>query len=205
MTSAPALLDTFMPHPDVRERFHTIVAAPASVVFDVACQFDMQTLPLARAIFRMREVLMRAPAREPRRAQGILAETLGLGWGTLHHDANLVIVGARCQPWLGAVVFTAIPPGDFAAWAGPEHVKIAWTLEADAIGASRTRFSHETRVVATDETARRRFRRYWRWARFGIVGIRYLLVPAVRREAERRWATERLPGAGAGGGVSPRG
>jgi hypothetical protein len=37
------------------------------------------------------------------------------------------------------------------------------------------------------------------------VGIRYLLLPAVRREAERRWATERLPGADAGGGASPRG
>jgi hypothetical protein len=41
--------------------------------------------------------------------------------------------------------------------------------------------------VATDAPARARFRRYWRWARFGIVAIRLLLLPAVRREAERRW------------------
>ena len=36
-----------------------------------------------------------------------------------------------------------------------------------------------------------RFHRYWRWARFGIVAIRYLLLPAVRRTAEARWAAER--------------
>ena len=57
-----------------------------------------------------------------------------------------------------------------------------------------TRFAQETRAVATDEQARRMFRRYWRWARFGIVAIRRLILPAVRRAAERRWALEAAPG-----------
>jgi hypothetical protein len=46
--------------------------------------------------------------------------------------------------------------------------------------------------VATDAPARARFRRYWRWARFGIVSIRLLLLPAVRRAAERQWREARL-------------
>jgi hypothetical protein len=66
-------------------------------------------------------------------------------------------------------------------------VKIAWTLEAESLGSAVTRFAHETRAMATDAGARIRFRRYWRWARFGIVGIRLLLMPAIRRAAERRW------------------
>ena len=45
----------------------------------------------------------------------------------------------------------------------------------------------ETRAVATDAEARARFRRYWRWARFGIVAIRWFMLPAIRREAERAW------------------
>jgi hypothetical protein len=85
------------------------------------------------------------------------------------------------------VTFHAIPPARFASYDEPEQVKIAWTLEADPIGPALTRFSSETRAVATDAVARARFRRYWRWARFGIVAIRLLLLPAVRREAERRW------------------
>jgi hypothetical protein len=45
--------------------------------------------------------------------------------------------------------------------------------------------------VATDEPARTRFRRYWRWARFGIVAIRLLLLPAVRDAAVRTWRERR--------------
>ena len=44
----------------------------------------------------------------------------------------------------------------------------------------------ETRAVATDEASRGKFRRYWRFAGPGILLIRKLLLPAVRREAERR-------------------
>ena len=33
--------------------------------------------------------------------------------------------------------------------------------------------------------------RYWRWARFGIIAIRLLLLPAIRRAAEREWAARK--------------
>jgi hypothetical protein len=52
------------------------------------------------------------------------------------------------------VGFVAIPAERFAAYAEPDQVKIAWTLEAEALGPARTRFAHETRVVATDAGAR---------------------------------------------------
>jgi hypothetical protein len=64
----------------------------------------------------------------------------------------------------------------------------AGALETEEISREITRFAQETRAVATDEHARRKFLGYWRWARFGIVAIRLLMLPAVRREAERRWA-----------------
>jgi hypothetical protein len=66
-------------------------------------------------------------------------------------------------------------------------VKIVWSLEAEALEPELTRLSTETRVAATDERARVKFARYWRLARIGIVAIRRLLLPAVRREAERLW------------------
>jgi hypothetical protein len=85
------------------------------------------------------------------------------------------------------VVFSAIPPEQFATYAGPDQVKIAWTLEAEALGPALTRFATETRVVATDAQARAKFRRYWRRFRIGIVMIRRLLLPAIRRRAEQQW------------------
>ncbi len=181
-------LDQYLPQPDIRERFSVGVKAPADLVFEVAITMDLQSIPLVRGIFRLREFLMRAkPA--PRRPQGILAELVSIGWGILEEQpGRLVVGGAVCQPWKADVVFRPAEPTAFASFAEPEQVKIAWTFEAEPLGPALTRFSSETRAVATDEGARRKFRRYWRWARFGIITIRLLLLPAVRREAERRGA-----------------
>ena len=188
---APALLDRFVPRPDVRERFETTVRAPAALVMQVATGFDMRSLPAVNAIFRLREALLGAAADAPRRRQGIVEETTGLGWGVLdERPGRWIVCGARCQPWLADVRFSAIAAEEFAAWERPDEVKIAWTLEAEEVQPGLTRFAQETRAVATDAQARRKFRRYWRWARFGIVAIRLLLLPAVRRDAERRWASE---------------
>jgi hypothetical protein len=183
----PSPLDPYIPRPDVRERFHTIIRAPAALVMDTACTLDLQSLPLVRGIFWLRAVLMRAQHREPRAPQGLLAEMLSLGWSPLVREEGLIVCGAACQPWRADAEFTPIATAAFASYDVPNEVKIAWTLETEALGPTTTRFSHETRVVATDEEARIRFRQYWRWARFGIIAIRLLLMPAVRRTAERRW------------------
>jgi hypothetical protein len=65
--------------------------------------------------------------------------------------------------------------------------QIAWTIEVESLGPTSARLATETRAVATDEESRRRFRLYWRWARFGIVAIRWFMLPAIRRQAERDW------------------
>jgi hypothetical protein len=182
------LLDAFAPTPDVHGRHATLVRAPADLVLEVARDFDMQSIPLVRAIFWLRAKLMRAKAAAPARGAGIVASTQALGWGVLLDEpGRAYLSGSACQPWLADVVFSPIPPERFATYAEPDRVKIAWSLEVEAVEPALTRFSTETRVVATDEQARAKFRRYWRAFGIGIMMIRLLLVPAVRREAERRW------------------
>jgi hypothetical protein len=100
-------------------------------------------------------------------------------------------MGAVTRPWEANVRFTAVEPERFADFAAPGLVKIVWTLEAEPLGAALTRLRTETRVQPTDPEARRRFRRYWRWFGRGIVLIRWLLLPAIRREAERRFRSTR--------------
>jgi hypothetical protein len=195
MTTAPARLDRYIVHPDIRERFETTIRAPATLVMQVAGNFDMQSHPVVKAILRLRELLLGTSAGAPRAPQGILEETKSLGWGVLEEQAGrFVICGARCQPWLADVKFVALGVDQFAGYAGPDQVKIAWTLEADEVAPEVTRFAQETRAVATDDASRRKFARYWRWARFGIIAIRLFMMPAVRREAERRWALGRGKG-----------
>jgi hypothetical protein len=184
------LIERYLPHPEHGGRHETLIRAPADLVFELARNADMQAHPLARAIFWLREKLLRAtPA--PRAARGLVAETTGLGWGVLaHRPGRELVVGAVTQPWEANVVFRPIPPEEFVPFSEPGMVKIVWTLEAEPLGPALTRFRTETRVVATDETARRRFQRYWRFFGLGIVLIRILLLPRLRREAERRYRTD---------------
>jgi hypothetical protein len=83
------------------------------------------------------------------------------------------------------VTFHALAPDQFAAFSQPGFVKIAWTLRVHPVGAS-TWFCTETRALATDSTARQRFRRYLAFAWPGIAAIRWLLLRPLRRDAERR-------------------
>ncbi len=158
--------------------------APAALVYDAACTFDMQSIWSVRTIFQMRERIMgsRTGVRVPR---GMVEELLGLGWGCLvERPGELFVGGAVCQPWLADVKFRAVPTDQFSAFAEPDLVKIAWTLETRSLGKGLTELSSETRVAATDAAARKRFLAYWRWARVGIYSIRWLLLPAIRRKAE---------------------
>jgi hypothetical protein len=184
-------IDLFIPTPDIRERFDTTVRAPADLVSDIARRFDIQSILLVRLIFWARAKLLRA-RNEPRPRRGLVEDTLGMGWVLLADTPGRELVaGAATQPWVPDVAFTSIPPDRFLAYAEPDRVKIAWTLETEPIDATRTRLATETRVVATDQSARAKFRGYWRRFGAGIVLIRLLLLPAVRRQAERAYRAAR--------------
>lgn len=184
------LLDPFVPAPDVHGRHTTLVRAPADLVHEVARNFDMQSIPVVHTIFWLRTKLLRAKGPAPRAGAGLVAYTQSIGWGVLvDQPGRAYVSGAACQPWQADVVFSPIPAEDFAAYAEPDRVKIVWSLETEPIEPALTRLSTETRVVATDEHARAKFRRYWRVFGIGILMIRWFLLPAVRREAEREWRT----------------
>jgi hypothetical protein len=181
-------IDRFIARGDISERHETLVNAPAELVFDVAEHLDLMSLPIVAAIFRLREVFMRAAPAPADRPRGIVAETTSIGWGLLARTPGReIVMGAVAQPWIGNVVFRAVPPERFAGFSEPDLVKIVWTLEAEPLGPARARFRTRTRALATDESARRKFLAYWRKVGVGIVLIRVLALPAVRREAERRF------------------
>lgn len=178
-------LDEFIAKPDVSERFERHIAAESNVVMSTAYGFDMQSICLIRYIINARKFIL-GGTPEKRRSMGLVEETRALGWGTLTEiPGRLLICGASCQPWFGDVAFSPIPADKFVAFNEPDQVKIAWSLESIEIEKNKTLFIHEVRAIATDAEAKRKFMRYWRWARFGIVAIRLLLLPAIGRKAER--------------------
>ena len=169
--SAPAadevdpLLDMFMPKYDVAERHNVGVGAPADVTFGALMDMDLEQSLLIRAIFKGRELLLGAEPDTKDRPRGLVPITKELGWVVLAEmPGHEIVMGAVTRPWEPNVVFRSIPPEHFAAFDEPDYVKIVWTLRADAISSFSSVARSETRAVATDELARRKFR--WYWARF---------------------------------------
>ena len=190
-----------MPAYEVVERHHIRVAAPAEITFAAACETNLLSSPISRAIFRAREVILGSTPDPAERPTGVLALTESIGWGVLAETPGReVVMGAVTQPWLANVTFRPLPPDDFAAFDEPGYVKIVWTLRADPISTAESVFRTETRVIATDPWARRKFRRYWSLLSPGIIIIRAVMLQPVKREAERR---ARVPGTLSGAG--PRG
>ena len=181
------LLDRFLPAYEIVERHQIRVAAPAATTLDAARDADLQASPVVRRIIRAREIILGATPGDRRRPRGLLEEMQSLGWGVLADvPGREVVVGAVTRPWEANVTFHALPPDQFAAFKEPGYVKIVWTIRADPITASESVFRTETRAIATDPTARTKFRRYWSFLSPGIIVIRWAVLGPVKKEAERR-------------------
>jgi len=184
------LLDRFIPDYDVVERHHVPVEAPAAVTLAAAKETNFDS-PLVTASFRAREIALRARSPKQIDARGLVNVFTAIGWVVLDETPGREIVfGAVTQPWKPDVAFRSVAPEAFRTFSEPGYVKIAFTLRADPVNEHKSIFRTETRVVPTDEEARRTFR--WYWARFspGIIVIRYALLRGVKTAAERAHAKD---------------
>jgi hypothetical protein len=183
---ADPLLDRFLPSYDAVERHHVDVAAPAPITLAAAREQDLQRSAVIRAIFKARELAMRARPDDRPRPRGLVAELISLGWGVLAEVPDReIVLGAVTKPWEANVTFRAIPAPDFASFATPGFVKVVVSLRADPVG-DRSIFRTETRALATDGEARARFRRYWSFVSPGVGLIRRMSLLPIKRDAEHR-------------------
>jgi hypothetical protein len=188
---ADQLLERFMPCYDVVERHETRVDAPPVATLAAAKEMDFDRSRIVRAIFRGRELIFRTKSENPPPPKGLLATTLSLGWAVLAEIADQeIVVGAVTKPWEANPVFRPLPPDEFAAFSEPDYVKIAWTLRVDATDDGASIFRTETRAVATDESARKKFRLYWSFLSPGIILIRSAMLSSLRVAADRKWTLD---------------
>jgi hypothetical protein len=120
-----APLDRFMPVYDVVERHHIHIGAPADVTLAVAREMDLFDVPIVQAVFKGRELILRAaPDRRPR-SRALLEDLTSLGWVILAEThGEEIVVGAAAKPWEPNVTFHSVPAEAFAAFDEPGFVKI---------------------------------------------------------------------------------
>lgn len=184
-------LEAFIPVFDVVDRHHVRVAAPPKLTMAAATRLDLDSSGLIRGIFKARACLMGAAAAQSSGPRGLLAQAKSFGWGILAESENEFVLGAATKPWEPNPKFQAIPSDEFLSFNEPGFVKIVWTIRVDPDGDSRSVLRTETRAVATDAEARRKFRLYWSFLSPGIIVIRRVMLPAIRNEAQTRWTTVR--------------
>jgi hypothetical protein len=144
------LLDRFLPVWNVRETHGIRIDAPAERMLAAVREATPADAPLLRALFVLRG--LPAGAREP-----IWEQLAGrAGFAQLAEEAGVeVVAGAIGRPWS---LFEPLRRGlDFEAFDDPGYAKMALGFHAgDGV------LTTETRVLLTDDEARRRFARYWR-------------------------------------------
>jgi hypothetical protein len=108
-----------------------------------------------------------------------------LGWVSLGETPGVeLVLGQVSRPWKGVAVSTHFPTTteQFTSFDEPGFAKIVASIRVDPYGNDSSILTMETRVAITDDTSRRRFRRYWL-----VIGPFSSLI---RRMALRQLATE---------------
>ena len=183
-------MDELMPAWDQREVHEASIAAPPAEVDAALRGLAIADMPVVRMMFALRALpgrLGRGGLRLPSPARPFLDAAREMGFVVLADEPGReMVLGAVGRFWRvrGADFAPISGAEDFVAFTDPGWARSAmdFVLEPAAGG---TRVVTETRVQATDESARRAMRRYWRVIGPGSALIRRLMLAAVRRRAEK--------------------
>lgn len=172
-------LDQLLPGWHHRER-HTIgFRAPPGAGLRAMHELTWREVPVFRALSLVASLGRR---RVPGSRQ-VLEQLLAGGFRRLYEGDDELVVGAivRVTPPRGPVSFDRSGPGEFRAFEQPGHYKVAinFYVRPGVLGT-------ETRVLSTDESARRRFRRHWLLIRLPSAAVRRDWLRAIRRRAGAR-------------------
>jgi hypothetical protein len=173
-------IDDVVPAWDWRSAHETRVAAPPERAAAAVREVSGRDLPLTGALMRIRTLGRRSSSRERPAIEGMAR----LGLATLADDRDGIVVGGVLSPWrLRGGHRRVASAEEVRAFAEPGWVRVAAAFTVIAEGAG-CRVATETRIAATDDTARRRFGHYWRLiGPFSSITRREMLA-AIRRRAE---------------------
>jgi hypothetical protein len=179
-------LDEFLPTYDQQELHSTAVDAPPERVLAVARALSWRDVPLAQAMMALRSLptALKHRGKPMQKERSIIEEFEAEGFALLAERPDELVLGGVGSFWKPSGGVRRVRAEEFRSFHEPGVVKAAFNFlvwERDG----RTVLSTETRILATDETARRSFRRYWRVVHPGSALIRRVWLRAIRRRAER--------------------
>ena len=186
---APELLDTLMPAFDVREVHDVTVAAAPDRVWGALIEVSLREVPLFHLLMSARELPGRVVGRRWLTgdvSRPLLEQMTTVGFVALGGRPGVdLALGLLTRPWRpGGGKAPAVDARSFMEFEEPGWAKAVLGFSATDV-AGGTLLRTETRVQATDPTARRWFRAYWVAVGWGSAATRRSWLAAVKRRAER--------------------
>jgi hypothetical protein len=178
-------LEEFAPVYEFNEVHSIRVRAPRSLIYRSIKEVTAGEIALFRALTWIRrfgragpESILNPPGDEP-----LLAVATRTGFLLLADDPEreLAIGTVLIAP---RGVRKPATPQQFKELAAPGAAKAVMNFHIEDAGGGAWLVSTETRVHATDASARRRFARYWAVIRLGSGFIRRMWLRAIKRRAE---------------------
>jgi hypothetical protein len=179
------LIDEFLPHYDVVEHHQIDVDAPVDRAYRAVKELDLARSPIVLALLFARGLPhLFTGAVKPKR-QLRLGDIVESGFVVLGEEPDReLVLGIVGKFWQLSSGVLRIEPDEFTGFDTPGYAKAAWNLVVSARPGGGSRVETETRVVCTDDDARRQFSRYW-WliGRFSAL-IRRVMLGDIKRSAE---------------------
>lgn len=188
------LIDRYLPHCDVSLEFETTADAPAGEVYRAIREADLRD-PIISALFALRELPQRLarrlhgeppPPAPPRLTFGTMLENQ-TGWTLLaEQPGSELVVGSVGRLWERDYGSRAVTAEQFAEFAEPGYAKVALGFSVRPGPTGETILRYEARTLTTDDTARRKFRRYWRLIRPGVSLVMRAALHRIKLAAEHQ-------------------
>lgn len=180
------ILDEQMPTWHFRERHAIRVGRPLPQVLAAARAVTPREVPAFRVLMGLRSLPASAARRSRRRDDAPLLDGfIRMGFAALGESELELTYGGVGRFWQLAGGLRPVAAAEFAGFHEPGYAKAGFNFVAEPDGLGGCLLATETRVLATDERARRRFARYWLLIRPGSGLIRRAWLRAIKARAER--------------------
>jgi hypothetical protein len=181
------IIDRFLPTYDVIEHHETTVNAPVETTYRAVKELDLARSPVVLALLAVRGLpTLFTGAAKPARRIG-LEEIVRTGFVVLAEEQGReLVLGVVGKFWRLTSGIHGIEPDEFSGFDAPGFAKAAWNFVVSERSSSRSTVVTETRVLCTDDDARRRFTLYWRLVGPFSALVRRVLLRGIKRDAESR-------------------
>ncbi len=188
------LIDDVLPDFTYSLAVHRIVEADPASTFDAISRADLGRDSVIRLLIAAREL----PNRFAGRRRGDRPTPTWFTFDDIRSGSEWVelgeipgrerVAGSIGQFWKGDYGWAEVSAANFARFDQPGYAKTVAGLSVRPYGEGRTLLTMESRTAVTDETARRRFGRYWGVLRPFVRLLMNRALQAVQEAAEHHYA-----------------